>query len=73
MMIDEGTNKVVIAFDIRNMIKNYKKGDFGNCATAYGVVVKKRGSEIMELAKVVDYEVRNIISRPDKEMLVLLC
>jgi NRPS condensation-like uncharacterized protein len=73
MMIDEDTDKVVIASDIRNKIKNYKKDALGNYATAFGVVVKKRSSEIMELAKAVDHEVRSIISKPDKEMLVLSC
>lgn len=73
MMIDESTDKVVIASDIRNEIKNYKKGALGNYATAFGVVVKKKRSEIMELAKAVDHEVRSIISKPDKEMLVLSC
>ena len=71
MMIDEGTDKVIIASDIRNKIKNYKKGALGNYATAFGVVVKKKSSEIMELAKAVNREIRNIISKPDKEMLVL--
>ena len=33
MMIEEGTDKVVIASDIRNKIKNYKKGALGNYAT----------------------------------------
>ena len=73
MMIEECTDKVVIASDIRNKIKNYKKGALGNYATAFGVVVKKKSSEIMELAKAVDHEVRSIISKPDREMLVLSC
>ena len=73
MMIDAGTDKVVIASDIRNEIKNYKEGALGNYATAFGVVVKKKRSEIMELAKAVDHEVKSIISKPDKEMLVLSC
>ena len=72
MMIDEGTDKVIIASDIRNKIKNYKKGALGNYATAFGVVVKKR-SGIMELARAVDSEVKKIISKPDKEMLILSC
>ena len=73
MMIDEKTNKVVIASDIRNKIKNYKEGSLGNYATAFSVVVKKKTSEIMELARAVDHEVRSIISKPDREMLVLSC
>ena len=73
MMIDEKTNKVVIASDIRNKIKNYKEGSLGNYATAFSVVVKKKTSEIMVLARAVDHEVRSIISKPDREMLVLSC
>ena len=73
MMIEECTDKVVIASDIRNKIKNYKEGSLGNYATAFSVVVKKKTSEIMELAKAVDHEVRSIISKPDREMLVLSC
>ncbi len=72
MMIDEGTDKVVIASDIRNKIKNYKEGALGNYATAFSVVVKKN-FEIMELAKAVDHEVKRILSKPNKEMLVLSC
>ena len=73
MMIDEGTDKVIIASDIRNKIKNYKKGALGNYAAAFGVVVKKRSSEIIELAKAVNREIRNIKDKPDREMLVLAC
>ncbi len=73
MMIEEDTDKVVIASDIRNKIKKYKNGALGNYATAFGVVVKKKRSEIMELAQAVDHEVRSITSKPDKEMLVLSC
>ena len=73
MMIEDCTDKVVIASDIRNKIKNYKEGALGNYATAFSVVVKKKSSEIMELAKFVDHEVRSIISKPEREMLVLSC
>ncbi len=73
MMIDEGTDKVVIGSDIRKKIKNYKEGALGNYATAFGVVVKKKSPEIMELAKAVDHEVKSIKGKPDKEMLVLSC
>ena len=73
MMTDEGTDKVIIASDIRNKIRNYKNGALGNYATAFGVVVKKRSHEIMELARSVDHEVRSIMSKPDREMLVLSC
>ena len=73
MMLDEGTDKVVIASDIRNKIKNYKNGALGNYATAFGVVVKKKSFEVMELAKSVDHEVKSIMRKPGREMLVLSC
>ncbi len=73
MMLEEDVNKVVIAYDIRSEIKNYNKGALGNYATAFSVTRKKRASEIMELAKSVDYEVKNIINKPQKAMLVLSC
>ncbi len=73
MMHEENTDKVVIASDIRNKIRNYQKGTIGNYATAFGVVVKKKNNDTMELAKTVSNEVRNIINKPDKEMLVLSC
>ena len=73
MMHEENTDKVVIASDIRNKIRNYNKGTIGNYATAFGVVVKKKNNDTMELAKTVSNEVKNIINKPDKEMLVLSC
>lgn len=73
MMHEENIDKVVIASDIRNKIRNYQKGTIGNYATAFGVVVKKKSNDTMELAKTVSNEVRNIINKPDKEMLVLSC
>jgi len=73
MMLDEGTDKVIIASDIRNKIKNHKNGALGNYATAFGVVVKRKSYEIIELAKAVDHEVKSIMNKPDREMLVLSC
>ena len=73
MMLEEDADKVVIASDIRSKIKNYNKGALGNYATAFSVSIKKRASEIMELAKSVDREVKKIINTPQKAMLVLAC
>lgn len=73
MMLEEDADKVVIASDIRNKIRNYNKGALGNYATAFGVKIKKRTTKIMELAKSVDYEVKKVINTPQKLMLVLAC
>lgn len=73
MMLEENTNKVVIAADIRNQTKCYKQGAMGNYSTAFSVSVKKNGENIISLAKRVASQVINICQHPQKEMLVLAC
>lgn len=73
MMLEENTNKVVIAADIRNQAKCYKQGAMGNYSTAFGVSVKKNGENVIILAKRVASQVINICQHPRKEMLVLAC
>lgn len=73
MMLEENTNKVVIAADIRNQTKCYKQGAMGNYSTAFSVSVKKNRENIISLAKRVASQVINICQHPQKEMLVLAC
>ena len=73
MMLEENTNKVVIAADIRNQTKCYKQGAMGNYSTAFSVSVKKNGKNTISLAKRVASQVINICQHPQKEMLVLAC
>ena len=73
MMLEENTNKVVIAADIRNQTKCYKQGAMGNYSTAFSVSVKKNRENIISLAKCVASQVINICQHPQKEMLVLAC
>lgn len=73
MMLEENTNKVIIAADIRNQTKCYRKGAMGNYATAFSVAVKKKEDNIISLAERVASKVRNISQHPQKEMLVLAC
>ena len=73
MMLEENTNKVVIAADIRNQVKCYKQGAMGNYSTAFSVSVKKKGENDISLAKRVASQVLNICQHPQKEMLVLAC
>lgn len=73
MMLEENTNKVVIAADIRNQTKCYKQGAMGNYSTAFSISVKKNGKNIISLAKRVASQVINICQHPQKEMLVLAC
>ena len=73
MLLEENTNKVVIAADIRNQTKCYRQGAMGNYSTAFSVSVKKREENIITLAKRAASQVKNICRRPQKEMLVLAC
>ena len=73
MMLDENTQKIIIASDIRTKFKNYNEGSLGNYASAFSVVVKKKHSDVIELAKSVRNEVKKILKSPQKEMLVLAC
>lgn len=73
MMVEENTNKVVIAADIRNQVKCYRQGAMGNYSTAFSVLVKKKEKNVISLAKHVSSQVTNICQHPQKEMLVLAC
>lgn len=73
MMLEENTNKVVIAADIRNQTKCYKQGAMGNYSTAFSVSVKKNEENVISLAKRVASQVISICQHPQKEMLVLAC
>ncbi len=73
MMLEENTNKVVIAADLRNQTKCYRQGAMGNYSTAFSVSVKKNQENMITLAKRVASKVVNICQHPQKEMLVLAC
>ena len=73
MMIEENTQKLIIASDIRTKFKNHNEGSLGNYASAFSVVVKKKHSDVIELSKAVRDEVKKILGSPQKEMLVLAC
>ena len=73
MMLEENTDKVLIAADIRNQTNCYKQGAMGNYSTAFSVSVKKNGEDVITLAKRAASQVINICQHPQKEMLVLAC
>ena len=73
MMIEENTQKLIIASDIRTKFKNHNEGSLGNYASAFSVVIKKKYSDVIELSKAVRDEVKKILASPQKEMLVLAC
>lgn len=73
MMWEDNTNKVIIVADIRNRIGCYRQGALGNYSTAFGVAIKKKGKDMISLAKQIASKVADIIKQPRKEMLVLAC
>ena len=73
MMLEENTDKVVIAADIRDQVKCYRQGAMGNYSTAFSVSVKKNEENVITLAKRVASQVINICRHPQREMLVLAC
>lgn len=73
MYLETGTNKIIIAVDIREKIKCYQTGVLGNYATAIGVVCKTKTTDVIEKAKEVHKCVQAHIQDNRKLMLVLAC
>lgn len=73
MMMDEHTNRVTIAADVRKYVTVYKEGSLGNFATAFGVICNLKEKDIWSLAKKVSKTVKQHMNSPQKLMLVLAC
>lgn len=73
MMLEESTNKVIIAADIRKYLRIYQAGSMGNYSTAFGVVCNSKSKELLRVAKCVSKEVKKHMEPPKKLMLVLAC
>lgn len=73
MFIDEGTDKITIASDIRDKLGFYVPGSLGNYSTAFSVVVKKKTMDPFVLSKEVHKAVQKILTKPSDLFLVLQC
>ena len=73
MYIKTGTDKIIIAADIRNMISKYKKGALGNYSTAMGIHCKSKTTDVVEKAKEVHKLVQKHLKNNRALMLVLAC
>ena len=76
MMLEEGTEKVIIAADIRDRLHCYREGALGNYSTAFSVVVRKKDrkkNNVYFLAEKVAQQISSVRRQPQKEMLVLAC
>lgn len=73
MYIKTGTEKIIVAADIRKVIPKYRKGALGNYATAMGISCGKHSTDVVEEAKRVHKSVQKHLKSNRKQMLVLAC
>ena len=68
-----GTDKIIIAADIRNKFKRYQKGALGNYSTAMGIHYKAKQKDIASNAKEIHKLVQKSLKNNQTLMLVLAC
>lgn len=73
MYVKTGTEKIIIAADIRNMFSKYRKGALGNYSTAMGIHYKAKTTDVVETAKKVHKLVQKHLQKNRTLMLVLAC
>lgn len=73
MYLKTGTEKIIIAADIRSTLPMYKKGALGNYSTAMGIHCKSNANDVIELAKEVHKLVQKHLKNNRTLMLVLAC
>lgn len=73
MYVKTGTEKIIIAADIRNVISKYRKGALGNYSTAMGIQCKSNVTDVVEKAKEVHKLVQKHLKKNRALMLVLAC
>lgn len=73
MYIKTGTEKIIIAADIREKLACYRKGACGNYASAMEIVCKSKTTDVVEKAKEVHKIVRSQMQNNRKLMLILAC
>ena len=73
MMIEDRTEKVIMACDLRDRLGCYTEGALGNYSTAFSVEVKRTETDPYEMAKTVHHQVQRKLNRPQDLYLVLQC
>lgn len=73
MYVNDKTDKIVIAYDLRGKISCYQTGALGNYSTAFSVVCKNKSDDIWEIAKEVHELINKRVSKPRDLYLVLQC
>ena len=67
------TKNIIIAFDIRNRIKVYRTGSYGNFATAMGIAYKGKTTDLVTIAKNIHEKIQKCMNQNNVLMLVLAC
>lgn len=73
MYLQTGTEKIIIAADIRNLYAKYNKGALGNYSTAMGIRYKTKENDEVTVAKEVRKAVQKHLNNNKALMLVLAC
>ena len=73
MYLKTGTEKIIIAADIRNVFAKYRKGALGNYSTAMGIACKSKTTDLVEMAKLTHKAVQKRMQNNRALMLVLAC
>lgn len=73
MALEDHTDKIVMACDLRDRLGFYHKGALGNYSTAFSVEVKNKTKDLFTLAKAVHEHVQRKMACPSELFLVLQC
>ena len=73
MYVNDNTDKIIIAYDLRKRLSCYKQGALGNYSTAFSVEYKNKTSDVWKAARDVHDLVRKKADDPRDLYLVLQC
>ena len=73
MFIEDNTNKIIIASDLRERLKFYRPGAMGNYSTAFSVELKKKDSDLLSVAQSVHELVQKKMKKLSDLYLVVNC
>ena len=73
MFIEDETDKIIIACDLRERLSVYRPGAMGNYSTAFSIVLKKKNADLFSAAKKVHELVQKKLNNPSDLFLVLQC
>ena len=73
MFVEDQTEKIIIARDLRESFSFYRPGALGNYSTAFSINLKKKNADKSEVAKAVHKKVQTALKNLKEQYLVLQC